>query len=65
MFKKKFYEIDVGLAGVKAGIDMGKADGNEAGGAHDAGGLLHQLQGKRWPCLQPLAPSLEMRVRVT
>ncbi len=61
VLKKKPHEIDVGLPGVKAGIDMGKADGNEAGCAHDAGGLLHQLQGKlvgpavshwppRWRC---------------
>jgi hypothetical protein len=35
-----------GPPGVKTGIDMGEADGNEAGRSHDAGGLLHQLHGK-------------------
>ena len=46
VFEEEPHEIDMGLTGVKTSINMGKADGNEAGRSHDAGGLLHQLHGK-------------------
>jgi hypothetical protein len=46
MIQKKLSEVDMRLTCVKAGIEMGKANGDQAFCAHDFGGAKNQSHGE-------------------